>query len=271
MKKVISTSYALFGLSLFSCNGFQGENQKKNDSTISLESSWTMPLILDTFQYKTTTKLSYEFGTANYLPLYLGQFKDSLVVDYQIWPYPPPPPPPVTYKSQDRTDSIVRHEKYQNESRNENLSDDITRFFPVNPSGDFLPWDSAAIEIHIDTTQIIRNIDFESYQDNTHAFKAYPVALTNNSNETIIVGYGTHLALIMEAKDSDGVWQPVEGYFSYSCGTGVPTIILPPADFILTSATIYAGDYETDLRLKIGNNFSEVYRGTINLNQLINK
>ena len=95
----------------------------------------------------------------------------------------------------------------------------------------------------------------------------YPVLLTNNHTDTVTVGYGVILPLEMEAKDSTGLWKPIEKRFIYACGMGLNSIILPPNEIILTSAPIYKGDFKTDLRLVLGDNFSPVFQGNINYSQ----
>ena len=75
----------------------------------------------------------------------------------------------------------------------------------------------------------------------------------------------------MKAKDSLSNWKPVEKKWTYICGNGVGSIILPPNEIVITSAMIYNGGHETDLRLKIGKNYSKTYKGKINYRQFDSK
>lgn len=255
-KTLIST--ILLSLTLWSCQDTSVDNNNiETNDTQELE--WTMPLLLDTFNFKTTTKIKDEFGVATFYPLYFGHVKDTLFVNYKIRPYPPPPPTIIG-------DSIIEPEnKYDNYPKVDHEGYDD--YFPVYASKRCIHWDSTSIEIRIDTTQTIRNIDFEVLQDSTFAFKAYPVLLTNKNEKTVIVGYGTHVAIIMEAKDESGKWRPIERHYTYMCGTGLPDIVLPPNESVLTSAKIYQGCFKTDIRLRIGDNVSEPFKGSINLTQ----
>ena len=45
----------------------------------------------------------------------------------------------------------------------------------------------------------------------------YPVLLINNHTDTVTIGYGVILPLEMEAKDSTGLWKPIEKRFIYLC------------------------------------------------------
>jgi len=89
--------------------------------------------------------------------------------------------------------------------------------------------DSAEISIFVDTTHQIRSIDFNHLQDSTFAFHAFPVYVTNVSNEYAAVGYGQYIDLILEAKDKDAKWTPIERGYKYRCGTSIEDIILAPS------------------------------------------
>jgi hypothetical protein len=75
----------------------------------------------------------------------------------------------------------------------------------------------------------------------------------------------------MEAKDRSGIWQPVEERYMYACGNGINTVILPPSEIVLTSAVIYDGNFETDLRLNFMGAYSNMFRGKINLAQFVDR
>ena len=224
-----------------------------------------MPFLLDTFDFKTTTKTKDKFGVANYFPLYFGQLKDTLVIDYKIRLYPPPPQPMIVYQPVAGKDSIVEPDDKYKDFRGGDEHEAYEDYFTIADIAGQIPWDSAIIQIHIDTTRTIANLDFGGFQDSTFAFKAYPVLLTNMTDQTAVVGYGTHIALTTEVKDKNGQWRPIERPYTYMCGTGLPIIILPPSESVLTSAPIYQGDFDTDIRLRIGDNFSQTFKGTVNL------
>ena len=54
-----------------------------------------------------------------------------------------------------------------------------------------------------------------------------------------------------------------EKIYLFMC-TRLNSIFLPLNEVILTPAPIYKGDYKTDLRLALGDNFSPVFKGNIN-------
>ncbi|KAA3640496.1 MAG: hypothetical protein DWQ02_01995 [Bacteroidetes bacterium] len=140
--------------------------------------------------------------------------------------------------------------------------------------------DLFALEVLVDTTRIMPNsnpitlpvpipgdiIDPTERQ----GFCAYPVFMMNQTSDTISVGYGKFIPLILEAKDSTGNWRPLEVSYIYDCGTGLNTIFLPPGNTLITSCKIYQGDYQTSLRLKFGFewfNYSNQFTGSIDYGQ----
>ncbi|WP_300660665.1 hypothetical protein [Fluviicola sp.] len=113
--------------------------------------------------------------------------------------------------------------------------------------------DSVNIEIQVNTSRKVAD--------------SYPVMLTNKDSEPILIGYGEILPLIMEAKDKKGNWRPIEQRFTYGCGNGVGKIILPPNEIVITLASIFKGNYKTQLRLKYGKNYSKPFDGSIRHSQ----
>lgn len=93
--------------------------------------------------------------------------------------------------------------------------------------------------------------------------ESYSVLLKNSDRDTIVIGYGDQVPLIMEARDSVGKWQPIQQRFIYYCSTGLSLIYLPPQECVVTLAPVYKGSYETELRLKLGNNYSKPFKGMI--------
>jgi 6-phosphogluconolactonase (cycloisomerase 2 family) len=95
--------------------------------------------------------------------------------------------------------------------------------------------------------------------------------LRNRAKDTIPIGYGNIIPLILEAKNKLGKWKPIQERFVYMCGNGVGTIILPPKELVITLVPIFKGNYKTQLRLSMGNNKSNVILGNINYRQFENK
>jgi len=114
--------------------------------------------------------------------------------------------------------------------------------------------DSLGILLLIDTTKVISNFSI-------------PVFIVNTTRDTLNMGYGTYLPIIMEAIDLKGKWRPIEDRFFYTCGFGLNEIILPPNEIVVTSAPLYMGKFKTKLRLRYNNTISAEFSGSISITQ----
>ena len=239
MKKPIYIFLFILSI-LVSCNMENG-NQ---DSKINKLDIQTFPTIVDTIDYDKYTFWRKDdeitwLSTAEYHFIYIGPHKDTLLINPKAGLIPPPSSPSgkniARYKYPAHINIVEEYEIDWLEEREYQL------------------WYTATIEVTIDTNTVVDN--------------SYPVLLKNNESDTIIIGYGDFIPLIMEAKDSTGNWYPIEKPFVNTCGNGVNSIILPPGYETLTLATIFKGTYKTKLRLSIGNNHSPEFNGNIQYRQ----
>lgn len=101
--------------------------------------------------------------------------------------------------------------------------------------------------------------------------KGRPVLITTKSSvDSIVIGLGYYLDIQIQAKDSVGRWCEIEDYLMYECGYGMEGIVLPPKYVIVSSVYVYDGDFQTELRLKLGGNYSNTFTGKINYGQFDN-
>lgn len=205
------------------------------------------PVILDGHQRPTTSRNVREMLHANYGPLYIGAFKDSISANFHLLLPPTLLPRQPSYERHTPTN----HYYYWGEGKQ------------------FSTWWSAKLEINIDTTARIKKLD-KTTDGRLAYFNAYPVLITNLTADTVRVGFERKIPLIMEARDLRGQWRPIELPAIYHCRTGIPYIGLPPDQMILTSASVFGGEFLTDLRLKIGENYSPAFKGSINYGQFGN-
>ncbi|MBO4581871.1 MAG: hypothetical protein J5701_06270 [Bacteroidales bacterium] len=78
---------------------------------------------------------------------------------------------------------------------------------------------------------------------------SYPVFLENISEDTMSVGFGDVLDLMVENKDENGQWQKMLEPFIYDCGTGLGYIYLAPHQIAVTAMPICEGSYRTEMRI----------------------
>ena len=129
----------------------------------------------------------------------------------------------------------------------------------------YIEWDK---ESHL---KYIREPKIEIQISSKRVKNFYPVLLRNRTRDTVPIGYGSIIPLILEAKDKTGKWKPIQERFSYMCGNGVGTIILPPKEIAVTLVPIFQGNYRTQLRLSMGSNKSNTFWGNINYRQFQSK
>jgi hypothetical protein len=238
--RLFNCLFVLISLWGSSCN--QNSHSQKSDA--GEMSDFIFPFLLDTSDFEgyepeiARRKITW-LSTAIYHPLYIGEFRDTLVIYH---PFMLERPPSLN-SSVDSTALEVT--SYRNPFAEYYLDWQDNRSYRY--------WEEARIDIQIDTLSPIRN--------------NYPILLTNYEMDTIIVGYGDQVPLILEAKDSTGNWRPIEERFIFACGNGVGSIILPPKQVLITAAPVFEGDYQTELRLSLGSNYSKTFIGKINYRQ----
>ncbi len=150
--------------------------------------------------------------------------------------------------------------------------------------------DSSALSIFVDTSRFIASLNkfalppppppglgdevkYEDWVDHQYGkkIKSYPVFIKNVSQDTLKIGYGSFINLLIEAKDSIGNWRAIQREYYYPCGTGLSNYFLPPNEMAITSCKLFHGDYETTLRVVFAwpeNVCSNEFSGKINYKQL---
>jgi hypothetical protein len=192
-----------------------------------------IPIIQDTFKTDRIERITVWLKSGNYNPLYIGQQKDSIYVSYKP--------------------NLNKYFVYEGYKRSYNRPD------------------SSGITLFVDTTKVVSDYSMIWEDDgsmlSTKSFKAFPVIVVNTTKDTLSIGYGDHLPIVMEAMNNKGNWRPIEEPYMYMCGTGLNEIILPPNEIVVTSAPVNKGKFKTKLRLRYNNIVSEEFYGTINPSQ----
>lgn len=100
---------------------------------------------------------------------------------------------------------------------------------------------------------------------------SFPVFIENTCTDTLSIGFGDILPIIIEAKDKNGSWKPIQRPFFYDCGTGLTEFYLAPNQIALTTMKIFDGNFKTKLRLSYDMGDHKIYSneiiGQINLRQ----
>ena len=233
------------------------------------------PMIEDSTKITSTRFETNNFETSTSHILYLGKEKKSININYNYkeYPfYPPPPPPPPKEGVEYKRDS-VKWNRFKKEIEEYKIKKNNHPLFPLYISYEkakekYPFWTNSKLEVSIDTTQIILH-DISMNEDDNY-FSGYPILIKNKEEDTIVIGYENYVPIVLEAKNKSNEWQPIEEIYVLGCGNGMKSFLLPPDHILISSKPIYKGDYQTDLRIKLGNTYSQIYRGTINLGQFKN-
>lgn len=99
-----------------------------------------------------------------------------------------------------------------------------------------------------------------------------PLFIINRSDSILWLGsQDGALPVILEARDTDGVWKPIEYWEFSDCGNSYQDFYLRPGELVLSHVWRYEGPFATELRARIlfGNGVvtSEPFRGSIDRRQ----
>ena len=114
--------------------------------------------------------------------------------------------------------------------------------------------------------------------------KTYPLLIYNPSKSPVNIQKSTdsELLMILEAKDKEGEWKPIEYVYQrggFVCGTGHTNYVLPPESFMVATFKRYQGSFRTQLRVKLksfdqtfySNSFEdEIHYGQFNQDPVVN-
>lgn len=215
---------------------------------------YSFPVVIDTFQFDLMYKEIEDFIKSNYRPIYIGTDSDSLFVDYNIQNYYLSPPT-VRELGVEASESSELSEKYW---------DKYQIYYHEFPYKQYAYWDSADIEIFIDTSQLVANLGYKKNYLEEKQYYAYPIFIKNKDTSSLVIGYGSHIPMVVEVKTEENQWFPLESQYLYRCGTGLPRIVLPKENIIISSIPITVGDKSVKFRLKLGNSYSNIINGRLN-------
>lgn len=135
----------------------------------------------------------------------------------------------------------------------------------------------------IDSVELIKNQkkhqNWLLKQLKTH-YKAYPFYIYNASKisqEILKPIAGGDLFMILEAKDKNDTWKPIEYFeqFGFLCGTGHQNYLLKPNHYIIGAIRKYDGNFKTTMRIKLKSFdklfYSNEFQGKMNYSQFYSK
>lgn len=171
---------------------------------------------------------------SNLEPYYYGELKDSVVLKE----YFPPPAEVITPEVREyiKERDHIFNTYYTREGSGLNYSN-------------FLDIDEAKIYLQIDDKTVINT--------------SFPLAITNLDSVAAFIGSSLLIPVHVEAEDLLKQWKIIQGPMLFMCGTGVASLFLPPGESVITLVPVSKGNYFTRLRVRLGNNYSNLYYGNI--------
>lgn len=92
--------------------------------------------------------------------------------------------------------------------------------------------------------------------------------LINAANKPLkLTAQDSRISIVQEAKDADGVWRPITTLPGSFCGNSYHQVTLKAGRYWEFAAPLYEGEFETELRFRLGDVVSNVYRDRIDPGQ----
>jgi hypothetical protein len=210
----------------------------KNKNRVNDKIEYNEIELIDKFTNKLKLDYADKLTVAEISPLYIGKISEEIKISYQ------------NYKTVEKNQTFKKYK------------------FPKQNS----------LEIFIDTTRII-GIPMGLYEysktEKRNDKIANPIFIKNISNDTLIIGYAEYLPIIIEAKNRNGEWRPIQERMRFMCGNGIVDFYCPPNNIVISAMQKYNGNFKTKLRLKyesFGSKscvFSNEINGKINEKQFV--
>jgi hypothetical protein len=230
---------AMSFLTLFLVHSCQ-ETEKESNA---FKSSFSI-VLLDTFDVTTSETIRLDDAkTANYAPLYIGEKKDTIKLDYSYKSNTLG-----SYKELNFTDSTLkRNFVFDEEIQIQNV----------------VKLDSCKLKVEVDPRKTIKNENFYSskkFDYDSDFFNALPITVQNQDKQAVKIGNDHFLNCNLEyLADSTGKWHVLDHLPIIFCGTGVPSMYLYPKQIAITSIPIIEELKGERLRIRLGNTVSNEF------------
>lgn len=92
----------------------------------------------------------------------------------------------------------------------------------------------------------------------------FPLYIINETNSTkYLFGAPSNVSTLIEAKDKEGVWRPIEYRNIIGCLTGTGFIKIHPKEFCVLAIPSFKGGFKTQIRVKLKNQHSILISNTV--------
>jgi hypothetical protein len=162
--------------------------------------------------------------SAFYRPLYVGQVKTPIKLDYNLLPF---------------------KGSYFVLKRDRTMSSLDNAILPI--------------AIIVDTSRTIAYVELSSQK----IVSAFPVFIINKGLKPVYISENLQIDLILQAQNKNGEWFDIETRFIQDCQNDMMYLKLEPKHLVVTHHIIQNGTIHSKLRLRLGGQFSNVFNGFI--------
>ena len=142
------------------------------------------------------------------------------------------------------------------------LSAIVSRELPIPDGTPKNAADKGAVELIVYESDTVETESYLYGSDSITLYKCLPILIVNTSADAaVLIATGDYPELFLEAQSEKGEWYGVEQPLRGNKGT--TRRFLPPGYLVISSGFLYKGDFETNLRYRLGDNVSAVFRGWI--------
>lgn len=228
------TILILFTILLMGCNNIDQKSTMTSENNG--KGDFTEIMFSNKFGNKSVQESSQQIAEAEFSPVYIGVSKKQIELEYKI---------------ENIGNRTEEYDKFDRPTKNTFvIFIDTSRNLP-SPAKILPP-------VKLGKKEKEKNII------------AYPVFFQNLSKDTIQIGVGDIIPMIIEAKDEKGIWRPIQKRFIYGCATGLTKFFLAPNQIGITAMKQFTGTFKTELRIAFlskKNIHSNTIQGFINPEQ----
>lgn len=146
--------------------------------------------------------------------------------------------------------------------------DDLDNFDYFSDNTDTLATNGFEIEVDYKTTLNVED-KYMNFEKGKYFYPAFIINRTPSAK--VLLGKDGHLFAIQEAKDSNGIWRPIEREGQSFCGCCYWAEKVHNNEYVVMLLTKYNGNFKTKLRVRFKNNatiyVSKPFDGMINYEQ----
>lgn len=160
--------------------------------------------------------------------------------------------------------SDTLHKQYKDDYKNLKILVDITQTTPLTKIfEDLTKITMEEVNIQVDRMNEGKQPTREIPTVTTY-YDGFPVTVYNAEDKDIIIGFGNHIPLELEALDRDNSWKTIYGARKYVCGVGIQYIMLKPKQMAVVFEPRLSGNFKTKFRYRLKNIVSNEFEGNIN-------